>query len=563
MTVVDEAGNIYTSGTVNGTGVNADFVVAKYDPFGALVWRQIHNGLGNGQDIAMDLVYRDGFVYQVGRVTQPTNWYADSDLSLIKYRSSDGVMIWSRTYTGNFTPGLESSIDEARGVAVDSAGGIIVTGHTWQWEYYFPNGDFRTLKFDSSGTLVWDKSYHGGATYIAISDQAYLVEVDQDDNVIISGDSPSPNNASSWATIKYRGSDGQQMWLARSADIPGMSGVPSSLHISQDGDPIVIGHTFNDFTGVIRYDKDTGVPVWTWNQRPGHLGLRGAGQIDTNDDVVLGLTWDPDFDDSNLNNNTRVIRLNGATGTEMWRRDYGNSVYRDYQSVLCLNIRPDGRILVVGHGPNSAMLSRMLIQQYSPSGTQEWVYTHNIDPLQFQSRQVNFDLFNSMVVGGHTTDLSVVKFNNLQEISIPIEMTAIQGFHMAGGLMDIVSSDNQQAMFMGDELESGPAVEVHFKGTGMLPIGLSYRFESRSGRSDLAIVMRLKNWNTGLFETVASFPSSLTDVVHQGTIADFTRFVHPSSQSVVAQAICVPMADSSTIDGWGLFVDQFTIIFHH
>ncbi len=48
--------------------------------------------------------------------------------------------------------------DWARGVAVDSSGNVYVTG-------YYTNGvsdDYCTIKYNSSGSGLWTKSYNGG-----------------------------------------------------------------------------------------------------------------------------------------------------------------------------------------------------------------------------------------------------------------------------------------------------------------------------------------------------------------------------------------------------------------
>ncbi|MFN8138258.1 MAG: hypothetical protein U0R49_00505 [Fimbriimonadales bacterium] len=420
MSVLDESGNVYCLGTTGDDwgGQNADFVVTKHNPQGNLVWTWRLNADGNSQDIAADLVYKNGFVYVCGRVSRPTNWYADSDFSTTKVRADNGTTVWQKYYSGTFNPGLESSVDGARALAVDEAGNVYVTGFTWEWDYYFSNADYRTVKYSPNGDLLWSTRYHGGATYIAVSDQAYLIEVLPDGNIAVSGDSPGPNNSSEWATIKYDAATGSEIWVQRSSDANTniRSAVPTTMKIASNGDVFVAGGGFNDATAIIRYDLETGDPIWTWSERVGHMGLEGAFDLSNNDDPVVGVTYDPDADDSNLNNNTRLIRFRASDGLKLWTRDYGNSVYGNYEVVRAIESLPDGRTIIAGIGPQTPYNWRLLLLQYSANGTLEWSYIHTPEPKVFEVRQVTHNFGGSIYVFGHatgdtnTTDLALLKF---------------------------------------------------------------------------------------------------------------------------------------------------------
>ncbi|MBL8064831.1 MAG: PQQ-binding-like beta-propeller repeat protein [Chthonomonadaceae bacterium] len=420
MADTDPNGNIYTLGTtaVDGSGIGADFIVTKRDKFGTLIWSTGINGDGNSQDIAADLVYKAGFVYICGRVTRPTNWYADSDFYTLKIDSTTGSTQWSRYYSGTFQSGLESSIDGARALAVDNLGNVFVTGFTWEWDYFFSNADYRTIKYSPEGALLWSKRYHGGATYIAISDQAYLIEIGPDGNPVVSGDSPAPNNSSEWATIKYDADSGNEIWVQRSsaANISIRSCVPTALKFAQNGDVFVAGTAFNDATAIIRYHGASGSPLWTWAERVGHIGYEDAFTLSSNDDAIVGVTYDPDADDSNLNNNTRLIRFRGNDGIKLWTRDYGNSVFGNFEGVKAIEALPDGRTIVAGVGPETPYNSRLLLLQYAADGTLEWNYTHTLEKKLFEVRQVWRDPFGALILNSHaagpsgSTDIATLRF---------------------------------------------------------------------------------------------------------------------------------------------------------
>lgn len=565
-TTVDEQGNIYTAGTtaLDTNSQFADLVIAKYNPQGVLLWRTAYNGDGNGQDICQDLEYRNGVLAVAGRVSRPVIWYADSDLLTLKMNAETGAIEWARTFSGPGNSAFESSIDDGRAVAVASDGSIAITGLTWQWEYYFSNADYRTVKYDANGNMMWNRQYHGGATYIAISDVASLITFDQNDDVVISGDSPAPNNASEWATIKYDGTTGDPIWIKRSADVgSNYRGVPTTLKVATNNDIYVAGRGFNDSQSIIRYAGATGDVVWSWNQRIGHNGLEASFAIDpVTDDAVLGVTWDPDVDDSNLNNNTRIVKFRAADGFKLWTADYGNSNYRDYQAVRAINVLPSGNIVMAGKGPNASLLTRLLILQYSPGGALQWQYTHDSEALELETRQLEYDFAGNLIIGGHgygtpsgTTDLTVMKFAPETEVVPPTGMTILSGELFGGSMANLALSDNQALWILNDENQPNAILRVSGTTLKLNPVQLEFEVESASDRSDQILLVAMRNFDTMQMETVANSTVSQTDQVFVTTIASNPgRFVSPIGE-VEATITVMPMEDLIAVDGWSTSFD--------
>jgi len=131
-----------------------DFWLVKTDSSGNVVWNKTYGGRGG--DVATSMVQDGGYVL-VG--------YTDSygaggnDFYLVK-TDLWGNMVWNRTYGGR-------SEDTASCIIRTSDGGYAIAGKT----YSFGAGswDFWLVKTDSSGNVVWNKTYGGEDSEVASS----------------------------------------------------------------------------------------------------------------------------------------------------------------------------------------------------------------------------------------------------------------------------------------------------------------------------------------------------------------------------------------------------------
>jgi hypothetical protein len=136
-----------------------DLVLAKYNTTGTLQWqRTLGNNTGGsdaGYGVVVDSannIYVTGLINGIG-------------ILVAKYNSS-GAIEWQRSLTG-------SAIISAVGAAVDSSNNVYVTAYGDISGSGGANYDIFTAKYDSAGTLQWQRKLSTTA-----SDQSYGIALD-------------------------------------------------------------------------------------------------------------------------------------------------------------------------------------------------------------------------------------------------------------------------------------------------------------------------------------------------------------------------------------------------
>lgn len=217
---VDSAGNVYLAGSTQGGldgNLNAggeDLFLSKKDSEGNRQWtRQFGSVAGDAANaVAVDSagnIYVAGFT--LGSLPgAPVGNSGGSELFLIKYDTA-GIQQWVRQL------GSVAS-DQARGVAVDAAGNIYVTGSTFGTLPGIGNvsaggEDLFLLKYDGNGVLQWVRQFGSVA-----GDQAYAVTVGSNGAIFVAGATLGalPGNAGSGGSDIFLASynaDGVRQWI--------------------------------------------------------------------------------------------------------------------------------------------------------------------------------------------------------------------------------------------------------------------------------------------------------------------------------------------------------------
>jgi hypothetical protein len=247
---VDGFGNVYVAGHTQSSGSPSgsyyDYATVKYDSYGNQLWLRLYNSPQGAGDRATAMALDSSAnIYVTGTSADP--WW-DDDYATIKYDSA-GNQLWIARYEG--PAGFD---DEARAIALDGLGHVYVTGNS----YNGTSDDYATVKYDSAGNQLWVARYEGPAN---LRDYANGIAVDSLGNAYVTGQSESSPWQWDFATVKYDGEIGSQLWSARYDGPPNGSDWALAIAVGGSGYVYVTGWseglgTGKDYT-TIKYAQES------------------------------------------------------------------------------------------------------------------------------------------------------------------------------------------------------------------------------------------------------------------------------------------------------------------
>jgi uncharacterized delta-60 repeat protein len=346
--VVDPAGNVVAAGQIANPETGLDFAVIKFDATGRKLWRQIlHGSRSSGFDganaIGMD---PSGDVIAAG-FTENTD--TGRDFTVVKLHGATGTELWRQVIDG----GSFTAVDEARTVAVDARGDVVVGGRIrGSSSPLAGTSDFFVVKLSGAdGRELWHHLIQStGAA------AAHAVAVDATGDVIAVGGQDSLRGRNGrFLVVKLNGDSGTELWRQTITGTLGADSVALSVAVDTQGNVLAAGATTNsgagsDFT-VIKFDGDSGRELW--RQALSGTAAGGAAAravtVDAVGDVfaaglIVNAGSDGDF---------TVARLNGTTGEVRWLVSLSSSGgISDFANALTLdgagNVVAAGRIHNIG-----------------------------------------------------------------------------------------------------------------------------------------------------------------------------------------------------------------------
>mgnify|MGYP003454708416 FL=1 len=358
--VTDASGNLYVTGQVFGLLGESNFATIKYDAAGNTVWSKFYDGGAFENDIAKAVcVDGAGNVYVTGsaRLTDSTGLV----FATIKYNSA-GTQQWVRhTNVGNDTP---------MDMKIDAAGNIYVTGYL----LYHPYGRIVTVKYNSAGTQQWLVTYNPVATSFY---GGYFLEVDASGNVYIGGHQGAIDNGQIHL-LKYN-SSGTFQWVRTyssggtigAGDFVNDMAIDASANIYLTGQVKGMSGSSGPDMVTLKYNS-AGTLQWAqkFNGTANHTDMARCIGVDASGNVYTGgVTYV-----SANNSDVALVKYNSA-GTQQWSRTVngqGNSY--DFANDLILDAA--GNIFLTGQSTGLSTGYNYITARYSSAGTQVWLQTY-------------------------------------------------------------------------------------------------------------------------------------------------------------------------------------------
>ncbi len=342
-------------GDVTGSHGGYDYWVMKLDESGEMVWEKCLGG--SGQDYAYSINQTsDG-----GYIVAGYSWSTDGDVvgnhgsadHLIIKLDENGEKVWQKCLGGSYN-------DYARSIQQTSDGGYIVAGYTWSTDGDVSgkhgDSDYWVVKLDTIGDIEWQKCLGGSGL-----DYAFDIQQTSDGSYIVAGytnstdgDVTGKHEGDDYRVVKLDAS-GDLLWQK----CLGGSEIEHAFSIQQasDGSYIVAGYTNSNDGNVTgnHGDKDCWVVKLDasgdllWQKCLGGSNSDAAWSIQTTSDGGYIVAGASNSTDGNVTGNHGdydywVVKLD-TSGDLLWQKCLGGS---DSDYARSIQQTSDGGYIVAG-----------------------------------------------------------------------------------------------------------------------------------------------------------------------------------------------------------------------
>ncbi|MEO8209231.1 MAG: SBBP repeat-containing protein, partial [bacterium] len=394
---VDLNGNTFVTGNSYRGASFYDYTTIKYNSSGVEQWVRNYNGVENYFDKAFDIkTDGNGNVFVTGQSLKSSD--GTGDFVTLKYNSS-GDVLWSKTYDG---PGQLDDLPVE--MKIDKTGSIFIIGSSYSY-FFSPlcgTSDYLILKYNSNSNFEWETRYDGAGSGI---DEATSLAIDNNGNTYVTGYSFDNISNFDYATIKYN-SSGAPQWAIR---YDGGSGIdkPSSIFVDTSGSVFVTGSSIGIGIGyeiaTVKYNSNA---ILFWEAR-----FNGTGN---GDDFATAMTVDAAgntyvtgySDGIGTGKDYVTIKYNPA-GVQQWAARYnGPGNAGDFASSVVLD--NTGNIYITGKSTGNGSLEDIATIKYNPAGSQVWASRYNgAANNSDEASSIAFDKSGNIIVSGKSKSVSL------------------------------------------------------------------------------------------------------------------------------------------------------------
>jgi hypothetical protein len=282
-----------------------DFYMVKADSAGNLNWSQTYGG--SGDDFAYSLVKTSDGGYALAGYTSSSGagYY---DFYMVKTDSAGNVQ-WSKTYGG-------TGDDEARSLIQTSDGGYALAG--WTDSFGGSGYDFYLVKTDSSGNMLWNRTYRRAG-----DNQAYSIIQTSDGEYALAGHTDSSGAGGYDFYLVMTDVAGNMQWNMTYGGIGDDEAY--SLIQTGDGGYALAGYTSSSSVGVNNFwlVKTNSTGAVQWSQTYGSSGDSEAYSLVQTSDGGYALGGFTDASGAG-GYDVWLVKTDPAGGVQ-WSQTYGGS----------------------------------------------------------------------------------------------------------------------------------------------------------------------------------------------------------------------------------------------
>jgi len=349
-------GDIYVTGASQMEISNfsyEDMLTVKYDAAGNELWRAAFNGTGFGSDCPVSLALTaNGDVVVLGTTT---NAFGNTDFLTVRYSASGGER-WRAIASGS-----ANRNDDARALAIDSSGNILVTGESRNAEGAFGKPEILTVKYDADGVESWRRV---ATTAFFDEFQARAIALGAGNSIHVAGQVTISGVLSAFI-VRYDAA-GTETWRTTLAGLRA-----EQMAVDASGNTIVAGPNAIVISEVLIHKIDAlGAPVWQRSIVAGAYVIPRL-RLDSAANVLVALAeagpqaW-----------RFLAVKYDAASGAELWRANSGTreglATTRDSR-VLGQKIAVDaaGNTYMAGQAFNGSSYD-FLVVKFDAAGQELW-----------------------------------------------------------------------------------------------------------------------------------------------------------------------------------------------
>ena len=390
-------------------------------------------------------------------------------------------------------PGMINNVNANFSIAEDLSGNFYTTG----FEYLSNYSDIKIIKFNSSGNILWMRSYNGSAN---LSDGGNSIAIDRANNVYISGYVTKTPVNTDIVLLKYN-PDGDLIWDKEFSGSANLNDFGGSVVTDDSGNVFLSGNTSHTVSGsditLIKYDS-SGSFKWVKYYNSG---------LDTNDyDLKMKMDRNGNlciagYNNNSTGNNTKTLALKfDHDGNLLWNRIY-NGPKSGFNTPHDFIVDRSDNMIITGCSPGigSGVYDYITIK-YDPDGEMKWLSRYN-------QQGTYYDVANSLAEGSdgsiYVTGVSGILINQstFDIVTIKYDSNGTQKwsaiYNGAGNNTDIGNK------ILIDENENVFVTGIT-SGQGTLKDIVIIKYDSAGNQNDLLNFNSVNNLNENIYEGIIS-----------------------------------------------------------